>query len=74
MNYLDLGNGFKTIKREIINSVSGIIYKENNDFIFEISFSQDLTYILLQGSPFKIISQNPNLYQANNMKFMLKKI
>ena len=41
---------------------------------FGNSFSQDLTSTLLQGSPFKPISQNPNLYQVNNMKFMLKNL
>ena len=47
MNCLDLGNIFKTIKREIIILVSGIIYIENNVFIFENSLSQDLTFTLL---------------------------
>ena len=45
-NCPDLGNKFKTIKREKRILVSGIIYMENNVFIFENSFSQDLTSTL----------------------------
>ena len=39
MNCPDLGNKFKTIKREKRISVNDIIYMENNVFIFENSFS-----------------------------------
>ena len=46
MNCPDLGNRYLNNKREKRISVSGIIYMENNVFIFENSFSIDLTSTL----------------------------
>ena len=75
MNCLDLGNGFKTIKREIIISVSGTIYKENNVFIFEHSFSQNFTSTLFFKVPrLRSFHKTHTYNQVNNMKFMLKNL